>query len=75
MLHEEIGRLPDRYRTPVVLCYFEGLTHEEAARRLGWPIGTVGVRLMRARERLRGRLTRRGLALIDDGPASSSPAC
>ncbi len=62
MLHEEIGRLPDRYRTPVVLCYLEGLTHEEAARRLGWPIGTVGVRLMRARERLHGRLTRRGLA-------------
>jgi RNA polymerase sigma factor (sigma-70 family) len=61
MLHEEIGRLPDRYRTPLVLCYFEGLTQEEAARRLGWPIGTVGVRLMRARERLRGRLTRRGL--------------
>ena len=62
MLHEEIGRLPDRYRTPVVLCYLEGLTHEEAARQLGWPIGTVGVRLMRARERLRARLTRRGMA-------------
>ena len=62
MLHEEIGRLPDRYRTPVVLCYLEGMSHEEAARQLGWPIGTVGVRLMRARERLRVRLTRRGLA-------------
>ena len=62
MLHEEIGRLPDRFRTPVVLCYLEGLTHEEAARQLGWPIGTVGVRLMRARERLRVRLTRRGMA-------------
>jgi RNA polymerase sigma-70 factor (ECF subfamily) len=61
VLHDEIGRLPERYRTPVVLCYFEGLTHAEAARRLGWPIGTVGVRLMRARERLRSRLTRRGL--------------
>ena len=33
MLHEEIGRLPDRYRTPVVLCYLEGLTHEEAVAR------------------------------------------
>ena len=62
MLHEEIGRLPDRYRTPVVLCYLEGLSHEQVARQLGWPIGTVGVRLMRARERLRDRLTRRGLA-------------
>ena len=62
MLHDEIGRLPDRYRTPIVLCCLEGLTQEEAARQLGWPIGTVGVRLMRARERLRSRLTRRGLA-------------
>jgi len=62
MLHDEIGRLPERYRRPVLLCYFEGLTHAEAARQLGWPIGTVGVRLMRARERLRSRLTRRGVA-------------
>ena len=62
MLHEEIARLPDRYRTPVILCYLEGLTQDEAASQLGWPIGTVGVRLMRARERLRVRLTRRGFA-------------
>jgi RNA polymerase sigma factor (sigma-70 family) len=62
MLHEEIGRLPERYRTPIVLCYLEGLTQEQAARQLGCPIGTVGVRLMRARDRLRARLTRRGLA-------------
>jgi RNA polymerase sigma-70 factor (ECF subfamily) len=62
VLHEEINRLPERYRRPVVLCYLEGLTHEEVARQLGWPTGTVGVRLMRARERLRARLTRRGLS-------------
>ena len=62
VLHEEIERLPDRYRLPVVLCWLEGLTQQEAASRLGWPIGTVGVRLMRARESLRSRLTRRGLA-------------
>jgi RNA polymerase sigma-70 factor (ECF subfamily) len=62
MLHDEIARLPERYRLPIVLCYLEGLTHAEAARQLGWPNGTVGVRLMRARERLRTRLTRRGMA-------------
>ena len=58
-LHEEINRLPQRYRLPVVLCYLEGLTHEQAARRLGWPLGTVESRLARARDRLRQRLTRR----------------
>lgn len=62
VLHEEIARLPERYREPVVLCYLEGLTTEAAAQRLGWPRGTVLSRLSRARERLRGRLTRRGLA-------------
>jgi RNA polymerase sigma factor (sigma-70 family) len=40
-IHEEIGRLPERYRRAVVLCHFEGLTHGEAARRLGCPNGTV----------------------------------
>ena len=64
VLHEEIDRLPEKYRTAVILCDLEGRTREEAARQLGWPIGTVGVRLMRARERLRERLIRRGL-----GPA------
>ena len=63
VLHEEIRRLPEKYRAPVVLCYLEGHSNEEAARRLGCPVGTVKVRMMRARERLRERLTRRGLAL------------
>ena len=62
-LHEEIGRLPERYRSPVVLCHLEGRTLAEAARLLGCPVATVGVRLARARGRLRARLTRRGLAL------------
>ena len=62
-LHEEIGRLPRRYQEPVVLCYLQGLTTEAAALRLGCPHGTVLSRLSRARDRLRGGLTRRGLAL------------
>ncbi|HWE35156.1 MAG TPA: RNA polymerase sigma factor, partial [Isosphaeraceae bacterium] len=61
-LHEEVNRLPDRYRRPLVLCYLEGLTHDEAARQLDWPVGTVRSRLSRGRERLKGRLLRRGLA-------------
>ena len=40
-LHEELGRLPEKYRAPLVLCYIEGLPHEAVARQLGWPIGTV----------------------------------
>ena len=61
MIHQEIDRLPDRYRAPIALCYFEGLSYEEAAHRLGWPLGTVGSRLARARELLKSRLTRRGV--------------
>src|SRR5262249_15232214 len=52
------------------LCDLEGMTHERAARRLGWPVGTVSVRLLRARERLRTRLIRRGLAPSDGLSAS-----
>jgi RNA polymerase sigma factor (sigma-70 family) len=60
VLDEEVGRLPEKYRLPVVLCYLEGLTNEEAARRLACPHGTILSRLARAREQLRGRLLRRG---------------
>jgi RNA polymerase sigma factor (sigma-70 family) len=63
VLDEEVGRLPEKYRAPVVLCYLEGRTYEEAGRLLGCPTGTVAIRLRRARERLRVRLTRRGLAV------------
>jgi RNA polymerase sigma factor (sigma-70 family) len=63
VIHQELDRLPEKYRAPIVLCYFESLSHEQAAAQLGWPVGTVRSRLARGRDQLRGRLERRGLAL------------
>ncbi len=62
LLHQELDRLPEKYRAPMILCYFESLSHEQAAQQLQWPVGTVRSRLARGREQLRGRLVRRGFA-------------
>jgi RNA polymerase sigma factor (sigma-70 family) len=63
LLHEEIERLPRAFRLAVVLCYLEGLTVHEAARRLRCSHGTVRSRMARARDKLKRALTRRGVVL------------
>src|SRR5215472_12977486 len=61
ILDEEVNRLPTKYRQAVLLCYLQGLSSEEAARRLGCAKGTIFSRLSRARDLLRRRLVRRGV--------------
>ena len=62
VIDHEIDRLAESHRLPVVLCCLEGISHEEAAQRLRWPLGTVKSRLARARKRLQARLVRKGFA-------------
>jgi RNA polymerase sigma factor (sigma-70 family) len=71
VIDEELSGLPAKYRAPLVLCYLEGKTNEEAARELGWRPGSMSRRLARGRDLLRGRLTRRGVSLAA-GPAVAS---
>jgi RNA polymerase sigma factor (sigma-70 family) len=63
ILDEELLGLPERYRLPLVLCYLEGRTQDEAARELGWSLSTLRRRLERGRELLRARMTGRGATL------------
>jgi RNA polymerase sigma factor (sigma-70 family) len=83
VVHDEVRRLPAKYRDAVILFYLSGLTTEEVARQLGCPRGTVLSRLAWARDRLRGRLTRRGVVLpagalavwlAQQGASASAPA-
>jgi RNA polymerase sigma factor (sigma-70 family) len=69
LLLDELARLPEKYRAPVLLCFFDGLSQADAARRLGWPVGTVAGRIARAKDRLHRRLSRRGVAVPAAGLA------
>jgi RNA polymerase sigma factor (sigma-70 family) len=80
VLEEELHRLPEKFRVPLVLCYLEGKTNEQAARVLGCPRGSMSAQLAQARDRLREHLARRGFAgtsasvagLLTTGAASAS---
>jgi RNA polymerase sigma factor (sigma-70 family) len=71
IIDEEINRLPERCRVPILLCYLEGLTRDEAAQNLQLPLRTLQRRLEEGRSLLRTRLARRGLTLSAAGMAGA----
>ncbi len=77
LLHDELARLPDRYRDPVVLCHLHGVTQTDAAKQLGLPVGTVATNVRRGLDRLRSGLASRGVApavgLLAAVEASAAP--
>jgi RNA polymerase sigma factor (sigma-70 family) len=73
VLDEELDALPEKYRAPVVLCWLDGLTQDEAAGRLGVSLNTLKRRLGEGRAVLRARLARRGLAPVLVGAAATAP--
>lgn len=79
VLAQEMSRLPEKYRAPLILCYFEGRTHDQAALELSCPVGTVRSRLARGRDLLKKRLMRQGYvptaAVLGTRPAAPAGLC
>jgi RNA polymerase sigma factor (sigma-70 family) len=82
VVDDELGRLPEKYRAPLLMCYLEGKTQDEAARALGWNVDQLRGRLDRGRQKLRDGLIRRGVsysggllvgALATDVATASAP--
>jgi RNA polymerase sigma factor (sigma-70 family) len=74
VIGQEMDRLPAKYRCPVELCYLQGLTYDQAADRLNWPVATVKNRLAKGRASLRTTLARRGLAPVAAGAVAALSA-
>jgi len=71
LLDQELSRLPQKYRVPIILCHLEGKSIKDAARQLNWPQGTLAGRLARAREMLAKRLARHGQAILGGALAAA----